>query len=447
MSAAADDTDDLNIRIGPSHSVAVAEVPNIIEHVGKVLRMHMGDAAGADALEILALYWQERADANGPKKVVPWNNTPLGSSHGPRRHPGELQLRRARTLSLIRNHENVEHWPVPVMKFLTRAGGPSDALADENKMLRLCAKAARRTVAIALTTLPQRFAKPKGPVAVSSSLRRSAACWQAEARALDLVGWREYYANKKAQAARNHALDKEIEREDRKKAREARMQEQALRAKAEAEASAAKAAKAAAKAAKEAEARELAARDAAANRIQARIRGQTARAAAMTERQRQAARAVGTQTASSSSTVRAATAPDLLSSREVEFWEDWAAAAESPFDEKAAASRPDAANARRGDAGSSMAAVPNSLGGLPPGSSMAALREPSSGVDGSGFFCWPTHAAETGTGGADTAAGSRASAWDGHIAPSQWFRIDSLAAVHRPTQVAEPVVPGVTPRT
>ena len=123
MSAAADDTDDLNIRIGPSHSVAVAEVPNIIEHVGKVLRMHMGDAAGADALEILALYWQERADANGPKKVVPWNNTPLGSSHGPRRHPGELQLRRARTLSLIRNHENVEHWPVPVMKFLTRAGG------------------------------------------------------------------------------------------------------------------------------------------------------------------------------------------------------------------------------------------------------------------------------------------------------------------------------------
>ena len=129
------------INIG-THSVDARELPSIIGHIAHILRMHMGDAAGTDALEVLAIYWTARAEAHGPKKQVPWDGSQPGTRGGPLRHPSELQLRTSRTLHLIRNHENVEHWPLPICKFLTKPGSTNDALADENKMLRLCAAVA-----------------------------------------------------------------------------------------------------------------------------------------------------------------------------------------------------------------------------------------------------------------------------------------------------------------
>ena len=97
---------------------------------------------------------------------------------------------------------------------------PADMLADERRLLKLAARAAAREAARVLDLLPANVATPRGPVAVTSQLRRSAACWAAHARAEDTKGFRADMNAQRTQAARSLELMRQDEQE--KKARRGR---------------------------------------------------------------------------------------------------------------------------------------------------------------------------------------------------------------------------------
>ena len=181
--------------------VHVGSIPQYIEAMGEALRTNLGDASGADALEVIGVSWERRAILPGEQETP----TPAVA------HPLELRKRAERAAEVLQVEVSSEHVPQPLLAFLTqpeeephsRPGiAPFDMPADERRFLKLSAKAAASAVSRALQFLPSKVTKPAGPVAVSSELRRSAACWAANARAKDMMGFREYLNTQRKQAER-----------------------------------------------------------------------------------------------------------------------------------------------------------------------------------------------------------------------------------------------------
>ena len=234
-------TDSLSVL---GATVLLSDIPKFIASMGESLRTNLGDASGADALEVLGLSWVRRAalpgELMGGGADAP--TVPLGAAasiQGRRgsggggdgaekaetqqqqrrlrqqqqqqpppplpaatmHHRLELKRRAGRACALLEERLAPQgSVPPEVCAFLfrpedetpygqSRGMAPADMLADERRLLKLAARAAAREAARVLDLLPANVATPRGPVAVTSQLRRSAACWAAHARAEDTKGF------------------------------------------------------------------------------------------------------------------------------------------------------------------------------------------------------------------------------------------------------------------
>ena len=189
----------MSFYVGPAAAaVGQHDIPGMVKHAHSLLASRMGHADKTqDTLEVLSLIWQKRA----------------GSADLRGRHANEVQLRARKILNFLKEAPvKSVVWPDSVGEFL--ASDAPATTADECKVLNLAAAAAVRLASASLAVLPPRtedLGTKDMPLAISSSLRRSTACWMAYERASDLMSWRRRVATQRAEADRVHALAKAVE--------------------------------------------------------------------------------------------------------------------------------------------------------------------------------------------------------------------------------------------
>ena len=225
-----------------AYDLPVAAVGKLIGHVAKELRLSLGAAGGAEALDLLCLMWEQRA-----------NNQAYGASQPLKASQFAIHKKQTRALDILRQLDSDESvmWTAEVAAFVMRRRQPppADMLRDEKQLLQRLVRAARRhNREVVQKLLPERTS-PAPPLAAASDAPRrsnllvSAARTLAHERAEENSRLREYLAAQRQNADKMLALNQEIEREERRVAARAAREKAAREQQAAAAAAAARAAR------------------------------------------------------------------------------------------------------------------------------------------------------------------------------------------------------------